>query len=478
MHCPPICGSESMTSARRPRSPSSNTWNKPMGPAPMITASVTVASFERSSDKDILQMDALAGGRLDAACGEPLLGEPLGVEKPRLIFRAAVAKHGDDHVSRAELARDSGGGRDVDAARAAEEQTLLVEEPIHVAHGFRILDVHGVIERRIGEVLRHAPGADALGDRAAAGRFENAVADEFVEAAAGRVGEHAAHRIAPRFEELRNARNRTAGARRGDERIDASVRLLPDLGARRLDVRAAIRGVVELIGPDGVAERCGDALRDLLVLIGIAVGKGGDLVDFGTEHLEEPVLLRRLVVRHHDDAAVTARVADVRETDSRVAGGALDDDTARAQLTAFLGIDDDRERCAVFDRAARIHEFGLAEDLAPGLLAQASEPDEGCVTDRSCKAVLHFRGQATPLRVVVSDSIAPASGAAATSPMMSSAGAETLRARAMAARSARRVRITRCPGSVARSTSAAGRSGGAPASRSLATMRSSCATIM
>src|SRR5690348_8423450 len=107
MHCPPICGRESMTSARRPRSPSSKTWNRPTGPAPTITASVTVASLERSSDKDVLQLDGLAAAGSDGVCRKPFLCEPLGVEQSRLIFRAAVAQHGDDHVSRAELASDA-----------------------------------------------------------------------------------------------------------------------------------------------------------------------------------------------------------------------------------------------------------------------------------------------------------------------------------------------------------------------------------
>src|SRR6185437_8116927 len=242
-----------------------------MGPAPTITASVTVESFERSSDKDVLQLDTLAAAGLDGACREPFLGEPFGVEKPRLILCAAVAKHGDDHVPRAELASDSHGARDVDAARAAEEEALLIEQPVHVAHRLRVLHVHGIIERSAGEIRGHASGPDALGDRAAAGRLEDAVADEFVEAAAGWIGDHAAHRLAARLEVLRYPRDRAARACSGDERIDAPIRLFPDLGPGRLDVRAAVRGVVELIGPDRVAERLGDALRDLLILVRVAV---------------------------------------------------------------------------------------------------------------------------------------------------------------------------------------------------------------
>src|SRR4051812_9321647 len=41
MHWPPGTGSESITWAWMPSSPSSKTWNRPTGPAPMTTASVS-----------------------------------------------------------------------------------------------------------------------------------------------------------------------------------------------------------------------------------------------------------------------------------------------------------------------------------------------------------------------------------------------------------------------------------------------------
>ena len=44
MHWPPMCGSESTTCALISSRPSSNTWNRPTGPAPMITASVWIGS--------------------------------------------------------------------------------------------------------------------------------------------------------------------------------------------------------------------------------------------------------------------------------------------------------------------------------------------------------------------------------------------------------------------------------------------------
>src|SRR5262245_15930316 len=100
-----MAGSESMSSALRPSRPSSNTWNMPQGPAPTMTASVTVASFARSGDKGFLQGNrrALSGRRSELR--EILGREPLGVEQTGLIFRPAIAKDGDDGMAGTELLR-------------------------------------------------------------------------------------------------------------------------------------------------------------------------------------------------------------------------------------------------------------------------------------------------------------------------------------------------------------------------------------
>src|SRR5262245_39255061 len=102
-----MAGRESMSSARRPRRPSSKTWNRPMGPAPTMTASVTVASFVRSGDKGFLQGDRRASRRRRSESREILLREPFGVEQARLVFRAAIAQDRDDRVPGAEVARNA-----------------------------------------------------------------------------------------------------------------------------------------------------------------------------------------------------------------------------------------------------------------------------------------------------------------------------------------------------------------------------------
>src|SRR5207237_1476870 len=117
------------------------------------------------------------------AC-EPLLLEPFAIEEARLVLGSAVAQHGNDRMSSAEPPGDAHRGGDVDAAGAAEQQAVLVQQPVDPANGFRILDVHGVVDGRVLKIRRHAADADALRDRARPVRLERAVADVFIQAAA------------------------------------------------------------------------------------------------------------------------------------------------------------------------------------------------------------------------------------------------------------------------------------------------------
>src|SRR5262245_34158186 len=182
-----MAGSESMSSALRPSRPSSNTWNMPQGPAPTMTASVTVASFARSGDKGFLQGNRRPGGGCRSELREILGREPLGVEQTGLILRAAIAEDGDDGVARAELPGDAHGGGHIDAARAAEEEAFLMEQPIDEAHRLRVFDVHGIVILRGRHVGGDPCDADAFGDRAAAGAFERTVLGPLVQAAARRI---------------------------------------------------------------------------------------------------------------------------------------------------------------------------------------------------------------------------------------------------------------------------------------------------
>src|SRR5262249_54208088 len=150
----------------------------------------------------------------------------------------------------------------------------------------------------------------------------------------------------------------------------------------------------------------------------------------GAEHLEQRVFLRRLVVRHHDQAAVAAGVADVREPDAGVARRAFHHHAAGGELAALLGAVHDGARGAVLDRAAGVHELGLAEDLAAGVLAHTPQAQERRVADRADEAgdAAHATAPsaaAPSAAASLAASVARLSAvpSAATAPVMSSAGA-------------------------------------------------------
>src|SRR5689334_19375886 len=76
------------------------------------------------------------------------------------------------------------------------------------------------------------------------------------------------------------------------------------------------------------------------------------------------------------------RIADDRQSDAGVPGGAVDDQSPLAQLALFDRIHDDSERRAVLDGLSRVHEFGLAEDGAAGVLRDSAKLDQRRVPDR------------------------------------------------------------------------------------------------
>jgi len=88
--------------------------------------------------------------------------------------------------------------------------------------------------------------------------------------------------------------------------------------------------------------------------------------------------------------AVLYIITDAEERGLLRPGGALDDDAARAQQPALLGVCDDVERRAVLHRTARIEELGLAEDRAPGLLGGPPQFDQRRLSDCADKAVANL----------------------------------------------------------------------------------------
>ena len=218
--------------------------------------------------------------------------------------------------------------RHIDAAGAADEQPFFAQQPIDTGDCFSVFNVHRSVNRRTLHIGGYAANADAFSDRTVTRGLQSTVADELKQSAARRVGEYGAHAGILRLEIFRHTSNGAAGTAGGDEGVDASFRLLPDFRARGLNMGTAIGRVVELIGPDCVRQFGRHAPRHFLIVIRIAVGHGLDAMHFSTERFDQCIFFRRLIVRHDNDTAVAASVADMCQTDAGVAGGTLNDRAA------------------------------------------------------------------------------------------------------------------------------------------------------
>ena len=214
-----------------------------------------------------------------------------------------------------------------------------------------------------------------------------------VDRRAARVGERDHDVRVALLERDADAGERAAGADRGDEAVDLAVGLAPDLGPGALDVGLAVGGIVELVGPDRAVrllggELLGEPARVAHVVVGVLVRHGRHQDQLGAAQEKHVLLLLALRLRHHDHRAVAERVADQRQADAGVAGGALDDRAARAQQAAALGVAHDPQRRPVLDRLAGVEELGLAEDRAAGLLRGPPQQDQGRVADQIDEALL------------------------------------------------------------------------------------------
>jgi hypothetical protein len=124
--------------------------------------------------------------------------------------------------------------------------------------------------------------------------------------------------------------------------------LRDDLGPGGALVGVAIDGVLELVGPHRAGQRLRDTPRFVVVIRVVGVGHGFDDAQIRAERAQRGVLFGCLIVGHHDDGAITARVAHQCEADAGVACGAFDHDAARAQQPAGLEVGDNSQRRAVF----------------------------------------------------------------------------------------------------------------------------------
>ncbi len=179
-----------------------------------------------------------------------------------------------------------------------------------------------------------------------------------------------------------DAGDRAAGADGDDDRVDCAAGLLPDLRRGDVVVRLRVRHVRVLVGLEAARDLLGEPRRHGVVALRRVVVDGGrrdhDLRAVRAQHRD---LLLAHLVRHHEDAAVALPGCRDREADAGVAGGRLDDRSARLQLPVALGGLDHREADPVLHRAAGVEELELREDPRAARRRQAVEPDDRRAAD-------------------------------------------------------------------------------------------------
>ena len=160
----------------------------------------------------------------------------------------------------------------------------------------------------------------------------------------------------------------------------------------------AIVQVVPLVGEDDAVlfrllQLLGQPPPDMLVIVGIGVGDRRHLDQLGAAQPQHVLLLLALRLRNDDQRAVAARIGDQRQPDAGITGSRLHHQAAGLEFAARLRFQDHLHARAVLHRAARIHEFGLAENGAARGPRGALELDQGRVADGLNDAVanLHAR---------------------------------------------------------------------------------------
>ena len=198
------------------------------------------------------------------------------------------------------------------------------------------------------------------------------------------------------LEVLAGAGDGAAGADACNKNIDLAVGLLPDLRAGGRIVRGRVCRVDELTRDK--------AVRGLLrKLICLRDRTGHTLCALGQNQLravslEHIAALDGHGLGHGEDDAVAASRRDSRQTDAGVAGGRLDDGSARLECAGSLSLVDHGVCDTVLDRAGRIEVFEFCKDGGVGadLLCEFFSRVQRSVADQISKALFNIRHGVIP----------------------------------------------------------------------------------
>jgi hypothetical protein len=183
------------------------------------------------------------------------------------------------------------------------------------------------------------------------------------------------------LEHLRDARDRAARADAGDQRVDASVGVGPDLLGRGPAVHLGVGEIAELLRHVGVRDLVAD-LHRLLDRGGHAL-RGIGQHELRAERAQHRAPLRAHRLGHGQDDVVALHGRHERERDAGVAAGRLDDHgDARLDQAVALGGLDHREADPVLDAIRGVPALELRDDPRrdagddPVQLDQRRAPDQ------------------------------------------------------------------------------------------------------
>ena len=316
------------------------------------------------------------------ALDEAVVEHPVIVVQLGQVLVAGVADQGHHALAMGLLAAiaqrrgDQGAGGRATQHAFLRQQLARGEEALLVGDRVGLLDPGEVADAR-QEVL-----ADAFDHPAGGLGRERALVDVLRQDRANRIGQDQLGLRRMFGEELRQPAQRAGRAAADHHGIYLAVHLLQDLRTGAGDVRGRVVGVAELVDEVGAGRLAGDPLGHVLVVLGVALGHvGAGQHHLGAHRLEVEDLLPAHLVRHHQDQPVALLLRDQGQAQAGVAGGALDQDVARADAPVLLGALDHRQADAVLDRAAGVGALELQEQLARSRV-EASRANHRGVSDQ------------------------------------------------------------------------------------------------
>src|SRR5262245_37463 len=110
----------------------------------------------------------------------------------------------------------------------------MLEQVEEIGYRLGVGDYVGLVDADIGDHRGDAPEADACRDRVARLRLCLSTGEKIIHCRTARIGDADDDVLLPLAKKGGDAGDRAAGADRADKAVNPSVRLLPDLRARRL----------------------------------------------------------------------------------------------------------------------------------------------------------------------------------------------------------------------------------------------------